>query len=208
MPKPDVSAARRNQILEAAAVVFSRAGFHEARMEDIADQAGLSKGAVYLYFAGKDALIAALLRRLFDVELEALRRLDIPAAGFEEKLLGYTRHLAAEYERIAAESSSLVREFYAVAARDKGVQVFLRQYLRAYRDLLATLIEEGIARRELRSVDPQAAAIAILALYEGLMVLWVADPRAVQWREHSEAAIRYLLDGLRSHRSTKSRMST
>jgi AcrR family transcriptional regulator len=60
-PRPDVSEERQNQILEAAVAVFARVGFRTARMDDMAEQAGLSKGALYLYYQSKDAIIAALL---------------------------------------------------------------------------------------------------------------------------------------------------
>ena len=43
-PRPDVSEERRNQILEAAMAVFARQGFEQARMDDIAQEVGLSKG--------------------------------------------------------------------------------------------------------------------------------------------------------------------
>ena len=58
----DLADERRTQILEAALTVFAREGLHDARMEDIATTAGISKGAVYLYYKSKDAVIEALLR--------------------------------------------------------------------------------------------------------------------------------------------------
>ncbi|MGN6675555.1 MAG: TetR/AcrR family transcriptional regulator, partial [Thermomicrobiales bacterium] len=72
-PRPDVSAERRDQILDAASKVFARFGLQHARMDDIADASNLSKGALYLYFKSKDDLIAAILRRLYEHELRALR---------------------------------------------------------------------------------------------------------------------------------------
>jgi AcrR family transcriptional regulator len=56
-PRPDVSEERKSQILEAAIDVFARLGFHQSQMD-----AGLSKGALYLYYKSKDAIIAALLK--------------------------------------------------------------------------------------------------------------------------------------------------
>jgi AcrR family transcriptional regulator len=52
--------ARRAQILEAARRCFLRNGFHETSMQDLFTEAGLSSGAVYLYFAGKDDVILAI----------------------------------------------------------------------------------------------------------------------------------------------------
>src|ERR1700686_5485686 len=71
-PRPDVSEERKSQILEAAIEVFARLGFHQSRMDDIAGQAGLSKGELYLYYKSKDAIIAALLQHLFAKEFKQL----------------------------------------------------------------------------------------------------------------------------------------
>jgi len=203
-PRRDVSAQRKMQILDAASAVFARSGFHESRMDDIAAAAGLSKGALYLYFDGKDAIIAALMRRLFELELKDLRELRASAAPFPERLVEFTRHLARQYEQISADLP-IVREFYAVAARQKSVRAFLRDYLRVYRDLIAGLIQEGIDRGELRRVDPRAAAIGLLAVYEGLLVLWTVDPRAIKWDAHCETAIQLFLAGLRDGASAAPR---
>jgi AcrR family transcriptional regulator len=68
--KQELSELRRDQILQAATVVFARLGFHKARMEDIVKEAGLSKGAVYWYFDSKDEIITTILDRFMDRELE------------------------------------------------------------------------------------------------------------------------------------------
>ncbi|MDL1899078.1 helix-turn-helix transcriptional regulator [Anaerolineae bacterium CFX7] len=52
-PRANVSAARKAQILDAAAAVFARKGFYQASMDDIVEEAGLSKGALYWYFKSK-----------------------------------------------------------------------------------------------------------------------------------------------------------
>ena len=56
-PKPDVSEERKEQIATAATKIFSEQGFDKARMDDIASEAKLSKGTLYLYFKSKDAII-------------------------------------------------------------------------------------------------------------------------------------------------------
>jgi AcrR family transcriptional regulator len=72
-PRPDVSEERKNQILEAAVAVFARGGFQQSRMDDSAEQAGLSKGALYLYDKSKDALIVALLTYFFAQEFKRVQ---------------------------------------------------------------------------------------------------------------------------------------
>ncbi len=65
MPKlsPEQQAARRLRIVDAAERCFSRNGFHRTTMQDICKEAGISPGALYLYFDSKEALIEALTER-------------------------------------------------------------------------------------------------------------------------------------------------
>ncbi|WP_329341759.1 TetR/AcrR family transcriptional regulator [Streptomyces sp. NBC_00663] len=56
--------ARRRQILDGAAVCFARNGFHATSMQDVLKEVDLSAGAVYRYFSGKDALIAAIVEEV------------------------------------------------------------------------------------------------------------------------------------------------
>jgi len=58
--------ARRRQILDGAAVCFARNGFHATSMQDVLKEVDLSAGAVYRYFSGKDALIAAIVGEVLD----------------------------------------------------------------------------------------------------------------------------------------------
>lgn len=61
--KPDTQRARRERILDAAEACFARAGFHRTTMHDICKEAGISPGALYVYFASKEDLIAGLAER-------------------------------------------------------------------------------------------------------------------------------------------------
>lgn len=61
--KPDTQRARREHILDAAEVCFARSGFHRTTMQDICKEAGISPGALYVYFDSKEALIAGIAER-------------------------------------------------------------------------------------------------------------------------------------------------
>ena len=61
--KPDIQRARREHILDAAEHCFARAGFHRTTMQDICKEAGVSPGALYVYFANKEDLIAGICER-------------------------------------------------------------------------------------------------------------------------------------------------
>ncbi|MDX1990860.1 MAG: helix-turn-helix domain-containing protein [bacterium] len=59
-------AARRNQILDAAAVVFAEKGFHPTTIRDVAKQAGIADGTIYNYFDSKPALLLGIFERMRD----------------------------------------------------------------------------------------------------------------------------------------------
>ena len=196
-PRPNVSEERKQQILEAAIAVFARLGFRATRMDDVAEQAGLSKGALYLYYKSKDAIIAALLQHLFAQEFKQLQALvESESKGpVVEQLLILTRQLASMMQWVG-KLMPITFEFYAIAGRDKAVRQFLKEYFTDYRTLLARLIERGIAQGELRDIDTEATAITLTALFEGLALLFFVDPEATRWAEQTETSVRLLLSGL------------
>jgi AcrR family transcriptional regulator len=196
-PRPNASEERKQQILEAAIAVFARLGFRAARMDDVAEQAGLSKAALYLYYKSKDAIIAALLQRLFAQEFKQLQALvESEREGpVVEQLLVLTRQLAAMLQWMSR-LMPIAFEFYAIAGRDKAVRQFLKEYFTDYRRLLARLIERGIAQGELRDIDAEATAITLTALFEGLGLLFFVDPEATQWAQQAETSVRLLMEGI------------
>jgi AcrR family transcriptional regulator len=198
VPSEDLSEERQKQILEAAITEFARHGFHATRMEDIARASGLSKGAVYLYYRSKDAIIAALLRTLFAWELRGARAVVEGAGSAAERLLALTHMFADELDRMVV-AMPILLEFYAVAFRQSSVREHLGQMYEEFRAPLAQLIQEGIEHGEFRQVEPDAVGLAWIALLEGLTLLWVVNPRGIAWREQADAAVRLLLDGLLAH---------
>jgi len=198
-PRPDVSEERRNQILEAAMAVFARQGFDQARMDDVAQEARLSKGALYLYFKSKDAIIAAILQFFFSRMMSRLRDFfeSQEQLSVREQLLLLNRYYIEEMNWMA-KLVPLSFQFYAVVARQKTVRQFLKQYFKDYRELLAVLIQRGIDQGEFQPVRAETVAITITALYEGLALLWLVDLEATQWEQIGETALLMLLDGVAS----------
>jgi TetR/AcrR family fatty acid metabolism transcriptional regulator len=194
-PRPDVSEERRGQILEAAISVFSRLGFHRARMDDVARESGLAKGTLYLYYRSKDALIRALLERIFAWGRRGLEDALADEGSAGERLVELGRRMSKEVERLSV-LLPIWFEFYAVAARNESVKPFVRRYFEEYRMALESVIREGIESGEFRQVDAAEAAVAIISLFEGVTLLWAFDPDAVPVGEQMEASTRLLIEGL------------
>lgn len=197
-PRQDVSEERKSQIMDAAINVFARQGFHQARMDDIAEEAGLSKGALYLYYKSKDAVVGAIFTFIFS---QLMKRVNAFVAADDggsvrDKLLKLNRYFAIEMRWMLSSLTPILFEFYAVAARQKDVRQSLKEYFQEYRTALATLIRRGIEQGEFRPVDPEAVAITHTALYEGLALLTVVDPQGLDWERAGDTSLRLLLDGL------------
>lgn len=195
-PKQDVSEERKNQILDAAMNIFAKMGFHKARMDDVAQESGLSKGALYWYFKSKDAIIAAILERLFNMALKDLKRLEQASEGsVREGLMAYSQQLLGYMERMRP-LLPMMYEFYALLGRQKFVQEFGKVYYREYIAIMAKVIQHGVERGEFKAVDPVEVAATFVALFEGLTLIWAVDAVSLPLEKQLPASIRLLLDSL------------
>jgi AcrR family transcriptional regulator len=200
-PRPDVSEERKFQILNAAEQIFSKKGFNEARMDDIAEKTGLSKGTLYLYFKSKDDLVIAILDRIFQgvfMQLDARKDRQISAT---KAIFQFTEEAIRDYRRMLR-LMPVAYEFLALAFRNKIVQKALRQYFRHYMDALVPIIQLGIDSGEFRQVDAKDIAIAAGAIYEGTVLLWVYDNKLVDLERHIRSSIQLLLEGIQAPRET------
>ncbi len=194
--RPDISEIRRNQILDAATKVFVRLGFQHARMDDIVEESGLSKGTLYWYFKSKEDIINAILRRLFTGELENLESLLEAEGTASERLIQLTNNRVIGMKRMSG-IVPIIFEFYAVAVHQQWVKQFIGEYFKHFRGLLEDLINQGIDRGEFYPVNAAETAISFASMYEGLTIHWLMEPEAVQWDILSENSIPMLLNGLK-----------
>jgi AcrR family transcriptional regulator len=193
---PDASEIRRNQILDAATKVFVRLGFQHARMDDIVEESGLSKGTLYWYFKSKEDIINAISRRLFTGELENLEGLLEAEGTVSERLMQLTNYRVADLKRMS-NLVPIIFEFYAVAVHQQWVKQFIGEYFKHFRGLLEDLINQGIDRGEFYPVNAVETAISFASMYEGLTIHWLMEPETVQWDILSENSIPMLLNGLK-----------
>jgi len=196
-PRPNVTDERRSQILTAAEGVFTRKGFGEARMEDIAEKTGLSKGTLYLYFKSKDDLILAILDRIFQGEfreLEAFQKDEGSAAETIGKLTDMICKDIVGMLRIIP----IIYNFLGLAFRNKHVQRALKHYINRYLDVLVPIIQRGIDSGEFRPVDARDVAVAGGAIIEGTLLLWAYDSSAVDPGHHIRSGMQFLLAGIQA----------
>ena len=164
MPRPDVSAERQTQILDAAVRVFMRQGVEATRMDDIAREARLSVGGVYWYFKSKDEIVQAIIRQVTERDLAELQRRLAAPGSVRERLETFLLTSLEEIEPLRP----LLAQCYRLAATDPAIRATIREHLAAYRTALTAFAEQGIRRGELRPANPRVIATMLVALYEGL----------------------------------------
>lgn len=135
---PRVSAAhveaRKQQILEAARVCFLRKGFHESSMQDIFREAGLSSGAVYLYFKSKDELITTLVEDRMQAVADRVER-----AVVENKL--------PSLEQLPAQ---VIRPFLAVAGGSEFERLAIQIWSESQHNPAITMLTDKVLTLMLR----------------------------------------------------------
>jgi AcrR family transcriptional regulator len=196
-PRPDVSAERKTQILNAAQDVFTRKGFDEARMDDIAEETGLSKGTLYLYFKSKADLIIAILDRIFERELGSLEKLKTDEGSASDALWKMTDTLARDIVAML-KLIPIMYAFLALAFRNRVVQRALKLYVNRYLNGLIPIIQRGIDSGEFREADAREVAIAAGAILEGTLLLWVYDRTLIDPAHHLRSGMKLLLEGVQA----------
>jgi AcrR family transcriptional regulator len=152
VPRTRRPEARPDQILDAALAVFSEQGFAGARVEDIAKRAGLSKGAIYLYFESKDAMLKGLVRRLADGVVGAAEGLVDPNRDASVTLRSLVAFMVVQISN--PQVSAAPRIVIAEAQRFPELAAFYRETViaRGHR-LLTRLIDLGVSQGVFRDVD-------------------------------------------------------
>lgn len=196
-PRANVSEQRKAQIIQAAEEVFTKKGFDDARMDDIAQQTGLSKGTLYLYFKSKDDVILAILDRMFRLEFRHLEDQNLDqgtATQAIERLTDLVAKDMASFLRLAP----IVYSFLALAFRNRFVKLALKEYINRFLGLLLPVIQRGIASGEFRKVDAREVAVAAGAMIEGTLLLWVYDQELVDPARHIRSGMALLLEGVQA----------
>lgn len=154
--KPDArarrSAARRDAILAAALDEFSVGGFAATRLDDVARRAGIAKGTIYLYFRDKETLFQELVRSMLSPIVgaaEAMPTEGLPIREVAEKLIG---HFVREI--FNTRRKDVIRLIIAEGPRfPKLAEFYYREVLGRVMGVMRSLIEQGIARGEIRQKD-------------------------------------------------------
>ncbi|WP_406859493.1 TetR/AcrR family transcriptional regulator [Streptomyces sp. HUAS MG47] len=185
--------ARRRQILDGAARCFARNGFHATSMQDVFTEVGLSAGAVYRYFNGKEALIAAIAQEAFGgirAAFEDASRMVPPP--MPDVLLGGVLRMFLEQRIPGADQRAfprLIIQVWTETLRDEQLSATLAAGYQGMRAAWSELVEayrkNGLLRAD---VPADHVARTLIAVAQGFIA---------QQALFGDVAVEVLEDGLR-----------
>lgn len=196
-PNPDT----RTRVLAAAARVFAQHGYQGASLDQVAADAGLTKGAVYWHFASKSDLFLALMQENVSKQLAAMPAEAETVLRAGEPEAAVSVWLASQLGACQADANqvSLFFEFVS-SSRDPAVRAALsaitRSSVTGAAEEMRRLQESGVVTD---AVDPHLLATFLQALLNGLTMAWLIDPQQVRASDWAPQLARLLWRGLAPH---------
>jgi AcrR family transcriptional regulator len=173
-PVSERRTATRQRLIDAALEVVARNGFHAASVDEIAERAGFSIGALYGNFAGKDELFFAV----FDAHLDWFEERLAEAAAADDPARGIADLLGAFGRR--REQFLVFIEFWAYAVRDPKLRrQFARRMGEVRERMRVALVERADAAGTELPLPAEQLSLLLSALGRGLLLEKLADPAAV-----------------------------
>ncbi|WIX99709.1 TetR family transcriptional regulator [Amycolatopsis mongoliensis] len=169
----------RRRIIDAATAVFARQGIAATSLNDIAAEAGLTKGAVYSNFTGRDDLVLTIMEEHMVERMDRATTVFAELADLDEATTEAGARLLAGIDSDAT-WHRLLLEYWGLAMRNPTVHSGLAERRARLRDAVTAAISKAAA---LHGVDlplaPEHLAVVVLALSNGLAVERGVDPSAV-----------------------------
>jgi TetR/AcrR family transcriptional regulator, acrAB operon repressor len=190
----------RHQLLEAAQRVFAEKGVSRTSLQDIAQAAGVTRGAIYWHFKNKAELFNAMMDSAVLPMEQALQQIGHDAAQdplveLEHAMLRTMHSIESDARtRAIFEVATLKVEYVdeLLAVKQRHVKCYLDGTLQMQRSL-----EDAAARRAVTLAVPAAvAAQGVHALMVGLIHTWMLEPSAFKLEAVAQTAIRTYLAGL------------
>jgi len=182
------------QIIDAAVRVFARYGFYNSRVSDIAREAGIASGTIYLYFKTKDEILVTLFREKMAGFVSALRK---EIAGEPEAPAKVRRLVRLHFETLEAHPD--MAEVVQVELR-QGHKFFRgasAHEVSAYFALIAGVLEEGIACGRIRPDVPVKLATKMLfGAMDQVATSWVLGKRGYRLADAAEPVANIFLKGV------------
>jgi TetR/AcrR family transcriptional regulator, cholesterol catabolism regulator len=190
--KTENNASRKDIILEKAANLFKEKGYKAASMRDLAEVVGVEAASLYNHIKSKSELLHVIclaVANRFTNKIDEVEAEDIPAIEKLEKLLRFhIREMLNNYEDVIVSD----REWKHLS--EPYLSNF-RHQRRTYRKRFASIIEEGIKKKEIKKIDASTAVLIMLHAVSGIESFHRSKQK-ISSKDLEENMVTILLNGL------------
>jgi TetR/AcrR family fatty acid metabolism transcriptional regulator len=187
---------KRRGILEAAARVFARQGFHKAKVQDVAREAGVAHGTVYLYFGSKDDLLISVFRENIKELVEYVKSEIQREKNAKDKL---RRMISLQIELIETNPELTALMLVEFPQAGKFLSRDSVDELAAYIDMIANILREGIDEKVFDdSIDVDVVATVIYSGIQGIATRWILEGMEYSLKKISGEISAMFLKGIES----------
>ena len=185
---------KRSRILAAAIQAFSRNGYHQTRISDIAKAANVADGTVYLYFDGKKEILSKIFEERMGRSLERGRDELQHIDGAVAKL----RRIVELHLEDLGENPELATVFQIELRHSTGfMELYSRGHLRDYFQLITEVLEEGQRQGIVRSdIDPLFATKCIFGVLDEAATNWILSKKNYRLHGTAKQILDFVLNGL------------
>jgi AcrR family transcriptional regulator len=194
-------AARRNQILDAATKVFAEKGFHPTTIKDIAREAGIADGTIYIYFENKTALMLSILDRMNESDQRVEDFSRFTEGDFRSFMKAYLRH------RLMVLKADNFEAFKVVVSEILVNQELRELYYRKIVEPTFTMAEKysqrWVEQHIFKPIDISMTMRAISGMVLGLILQHIMGDKTLEakWDELPDFLTDMILDGIGSDKS-------
>jgi TetR/AcrR family fatty acid metabolism transcriptional regulator len=193
MPKIINKKEKKAEILDAAIRMFAKKGAAGTKIQDIAEEAGIGKGTIYLYYKNKEEIFQDILhQKVFSSEdylQKVLSGTDTPADKLKQLLL----HFASDLENHNY-PLEIQLEILAALIRSPGKHHLVKEVIHL-RDIISGLIRD-IQQDTAQKYDSQALASGLLSFIHGIMILWLIDKKEFPIQHVTQNTLNVLIETL------------
>lgn len=187
---------RYEEIIEAAFEVFIKKGFHQTKMEEIAQKAGIGKGTIYEYFPGKKELFCGMVKQCMTWYYDSIKQSVEEGGDFKQKL----ENMMDTHMKFATHARSLTNlMFHDFAYISRDLHMWIIEGQKKMVKLVEDVLQQGVDEGRLRHVDLHLAAVMFLTSWRIFFAETVFndnDDTELSLEKMKEKALDILLNGI------------
>ena len=185
---------KKNTILMAAVKVLTTKGYYSSTMDDIVEEADISKGAIYHYFSSKKDVYLAVI----DMWEDQTQKLLAPAAdqSSSAKAIKELFNLLAKQLKIDGSFFNCLPTLWAIARHDDDFKKKMQKVYNRFQKFIELIILKGIESKEfvnLRPNNAQTSALSLILNFEGIFWFNIFSSKYVDAEKYIDEVSSYIL---------------